>query len=111
MDAAIAPIGLQPAAQRPIELDRVQPAKPAAQSSENRTSSFASEAADRQANRMNAQRSVERDTDTGSLVYRLVDLSTGIVTIQTPSDARLRLRAYIDGVISSTAEPAVEVRA
>lgn len=59
-----------------------------------------------------AQRSVERDDTTGSLVYRLVEVSTGFVAVQTPSDARLRLRAYIDGVMGAKAsEPAVEVTA
>lgn len=61
--------------------------------------------------RLNAERSVERDTATGSLVYRLVDLSSGIVTVQTPTEARLKLRAYIDGVMAQPAQPAVEVRA
>lgn len=61
--------------------------------------------------RLTAERSVEKDSATGSLIYRLVDLSSGIVTIQTPSDARLKLRAYIDGVRAQQANPAVEVRA
>ena len=62
--------------------------------------------------RVDSQRSVERDATTGSMVYRLVDVSTGFVTQQTPSEARLRLRAYIDGVFAAnTPEPAVEVTA
>lgn len=62
--------------------------------------------------RVDSQRSVERDAATGSMVYRLVDVSTGFVTQQTPSEARLRLRAYIDGVFAqNTSEPAVEVTA
>lgn len=62
--------------------------------------------------RVDSQRSVERDVATGSMVYRLVDVSTGFVTQQTPSEARLRLRAYIDGVFAAnTPEPAVEVTA
>lgn len=56
-----------------------------------------------------AQRSVDRDDATGSLVYRLIDVSTGYVTVQTPTDARLKLRAYIDGVLKPNAEPAIEV--
>lgn len=61
--------------------------------------------------RLSSQRSVERDFDTGSLVYRLIDVSSGDVTSQTPSVARLQLRAYIDGVLTPKAEPAVEVTA
>lgn len=62
--------------------------------------------------KMNSQRSVERDTETGSLVYRLVEVSTGFVTVQTPSEARLKLRAYIDGVTAQSAsEPTVAVTA
>lgn len=61
---------------------------------------------------LDAERSVERDATTGSLVYRLVEVSTGFVAVQTPSEARLRLRAYIDGVMGSKApEPAVQVTA
>ncbi|QZO01005.1 hypothetical protein [Chenggangzhangella methanolivorans] len=61
---------------------------------------------------MNAQRSVEKDAQTGSLVYRLVDVATGFVAVQTPSESRLRLRAYIDGVTAQSApEPALEVTA
>ena len=52
---------------------------------------------------IDAQRSVERDQTTGSLVYRLVDMATGVAVTQTPSEARLRLRAYIDGVMTSAA--------
>ncbi|PZQ19065.1 MAG: hypothetical protein DI565_01340 [Ancylobacter novellus] len=52
---------------------------------------------------IDAQRSVERDQTTGSLVYRLVDVATGVAVTQTPSEARLRLRAYIDGVMSVSA--------
>lgn len=114
MDAPIASVGLQPAAQRPVELDRVRPAEPVARS-EGRVDSdrptFASQSQQRLDSRLTAQRTIERDTETGSLVYRLVDLSSGIVTLQTPSDARLRLRAYIDGVISQASAPAIEVRA
>lgn len=59
-----------------------------------------------------AERSVEKDAATGSLVYRLVDVATGFIAVQTPSEARLRLRAYIDGVAAqNTVEPAVEVTA
>ncbi|WP_020181368.1 hypothetical protein [Methylopila sp. M107] len=114
MDAPIASIALQPLPQRPIELDRVRPVEPLAQSAgrtESEPPSFASQAQSRQNSRLTAERSIERDVDTGSLVYRLIDLSSGIVTVQTPSDARLKLRAYIDGVIASGQQPAIEVMA
>lgn len=114
MDAPIASVALQPAPQRPVELDRVPPSQPTAPSG-GRTPSdaptFASEAQSRQTDRLTAERSIERDAETGALVYRLIDLSSGIITIQTPSDARLKLRAYIDGVIATDTPPAVEVMA
>ena len=114
MDAPIASVGLQPPAQRPVELDRVRPVEPAAPSEgrmESGTPTFASQSQQRLDSRLTAQRTIERDADTGSLVYRLVDLSSGIVTLQTPSEARLRLRAYIDGVSTQANTPAIEVRA
>lgn len=114
MDAPIASVGIQPAAQRPVELDRVRPVEPVAPSEgrmQREAPSFATQSRQRLDSRLTAQRTIERDSETGSLIYRLVDLSSGIVTLQTPSDARLRLRAYIDGVISQASAPAVEVRA
>lgn len=113
MDAPIASVTMQPAP-RPIEFDRVQPA-PSSQSTGAQSSGAGS---DRQpfpnemmAARLDAQRSVSLDPDTGSLIYRMIDVSSGDVRSQTPSDARLQLRAYIDTVFSTTPEPAIEVTA
>lgn len=44
---------------------------------------------------------IQQDADTKSLIYRMIDTATGAVTAQTPSDARLKLRAYIDHVVAS----------
>ncbi|MFD1333263.1 hypothetical protein ACFQ4O_14795 [Methylopila musalis] len=44
------------------------------------------------------ERRVELDAETNSLIYRTVEIATGAVLSQTPDEARLRLRAYIDGV-------------
>ncbi|GLK76586.1 hypothetical protein GCM10008171_18400 [Methylopila jiangsuensis] len=44
------------------------------------------------------ERRVEIDAETSSLIYRTVEIATGAVLSQTPDEARLRLRAYIDGV-------------
>lgn len=101
MDAAIGSVTtVQPQKARPSEsAPRVEAPAPE------------SAAISRADSRLTAERSVEKDAATGSLIYRLVDLSSGIVTIQTPSDARLKLRAYIDGVMAYQAQPAVEVSA
>ncbi len=54
---------------------------------------------------LSSQRDVTLDVATGSLVYRLIDVTTGVVSRQTPSEDRLKLRAYIDGVIAANASP------
>ncbi len=62
--------------------------------------------------RSSARREVNEDTATGSMVYRLVDVATGDVTSLTPSEARLKLRAYIDRVVSQkTSQPSFEATA
>ncbi len=113
MDAPIASVTVLPAAPRPIEFDRVQPA-PSSQSTGAQSSGAGT---DRQpfpnelvAARLDAQRSVSLDPDTGSLIYRMIDISSGDVRSQTPSDARLQLRAYINTVFSAP-DPAIEVTA
>jgi len=76
------------------------------------TPAVPAETAARPERKLDAERSVEKDTETGSLVYRLVDVATGFVAVQTPSEARLRLRAYIDGVTGqSNAGSSVQVTA
>lgn len=47
------------------------------------------------------RREAAPDPTTGAMVFRIVEVATGAVTMQTPTDARLKLRAYIDGVFSS----------
>ncbi|MFC7051873.1 hypothetical protein ACFQI3_04140 [Hansschlegelia quercus] len=47
------------------------------------------------------RRETTPDAATGALVYRIVEVATGAVTMQTPTDARLKLRAYIDGIMAS----------
>jgi hypothetical protein len=47
------------------------------------------------------RRETTPDAATGALVYRIVEVATGAVTMQTPTDARLKLRAYIDHVMAS----------
>lgn len=109
MDAPIASVSFQPTASRSIDFGRVEPApsSPSTNARPDRDSSVSGQVAAR----LDAERSVSFDSETGSLVYRLIDISSGLVTSQTPSDARLRLRAYIDSVVSSNTEPAVEVTA
>lgn len=50
-----------------------------------------------------SRREVSDDQTTGSLVFRVVDITTGDVTAQTPTDAQLKLRAYIDRIVPSAA--------
>lgn len=110
MDGSIASVTTPPAQVRwPAEsAQRIDPPSPAASLAPD----FAKDSASGLRSRMLAERSVERDAATGSLVYRLIDVSTGFVTIQTPTDARLKLRAYIDGVIATaSSQRAVEVTA
>lgn len=111
MDAAIGAV-TTPAPQAPQprqpEPARVPPARGASEFSDR---SSRNDAASKLTSRLTAQREVDIDDATGSLVYRLIDLSSGVVTAQTPSEARLKLRAYIDGVIASVAEPGFEATA
>lgn len=99
MDAPIAPTTTPIAPPRtPVpSTQRVEPA-PAARSAADRPKSFAAENASEAEGRLLAERSVDFDEATGSLIYRLIDVTTGFVTVQTPSDARLKMRAYIDGL-------------
>lgn len=105
MDAPLATVSTAVAPQpllRPAEPARVTP-PPSTAATRDRPSQADA--------RLAPQRSIERDTETGSLVYRLTDMASGVVTVQTPSVARLQLRAYIDGVLTPKVEPAVEVTA
>ena len=54
---------------------------------------------------------VTEDSATGSLVYRLVDVGTGTVTVQTPSEAKLKLRAYIDHLFSKKSDSTFDTTA
>lgn len=110
MDAAYGFVTPTLAARPPEPRPQIAPPSPPSGASE-RPNSFGSEIASQLTARLTAQRTVERDDATGSLVYRLIDLSTGLITVQTPSDARLRLRAYIDGVIASASERGFEATA
>ncbi|MET0314601.1 MAG: hypothetical protein ABW275_09435 [Hansschlegelia sp.] len=56
---------------------------------------------DRASSDQDQRRETTPDAATGALVFRIVEVATGAVTMQTPTDARLKLRAYIDHVISS----------
>lgn len=110
MDSAIATLTTPPApAPRPVEpAQRVEPASSAGATGDRNAAGSGARSFDR----ASAQRSFQRDADTGSLVYRLVDINSGVVAVQTPSDARLKLRAYIDGVFASGDKSAgVEVTA
>ncbi|MFD1704453.1 hypothetical protein ACFSCV_15705 [Methylopila henanensis] len=51
------------------------------------------------------ERRVEIDAATNSLIFRTVDIATGVTVQQTPDEARLRLRAYIDTLGAKVAEP------
>jgi hypothetical protein len=53
------------------------------------------------------ERSFDLDIETGSLVYQMVDVAKGTVIVQTPNDARLRLRAYL-ATLEAEAQPMVE---
>lgn len=114
MDASIGAVTTptpQPPPLRQAEPARVPPAA-GASATADRSQSSGGEPSSKMLSRLTAERSVDFDDATGSLVYRLVDLGSGILTIQTPSEARLKLRAYIDGVMASSApEPAIEVTA
>jgi hypothetical protein len=46
------------------------------------------------------RREASPDPTTGALVFRVIEVATGAVTMQTPTDARLKLRAYIDSVFT-----------
>ncbi len=50
--------------------------------------------------RLSSRREIVEDRDTNSMVYRVVDVATGEVASQTPSEARLKLRAYIDRIVA-----------
>jgi hypothetical protein len=101
MDAAIAPVTTPTApARRPVtSAQRVEPPSSAPRTAD-REPSPAAETTVASESRLLAEREVERDDATGSLIYRLIDVATGDVTAQTPSDARLKLRAYIDGLVA-----------
>lgn len=47
-----------------------------------------------------SERQVNFDPATHSLVYTMVDVTSGVVMRQTPDEGRLKLRAYIDGVVA-----------
>lgn len=51
---------------------------------------------------------VNLDPATHSLVYKMVDVASGDVVQQTPDEGRLKLRAYIDGVVANRQQPLVE---
>ncbi|HVI30327.1 hypothetical protein [Hansschlegelia sp.] len=56
-----------------------------------------------------SRREVLEDERTGTFVFRLVDVTSGEVTSQTPSEARLKLRAYIDALVADNARgPSLE---
>jgi hypothetical protein len=102
MDAPIAPVMPPPAAAPRRQLPSTQRVEPstAAPKVADRAPSFASQNATAAESRLLAQRTVERDEATNSLVFRLIDVTTGSVTAQTPSEARLKIRAYIDGLVA-----------
>ncbi|GLK78793.1 hypothetical protein [Methylopila turkensis] len=52
-----------------------------------------------------SERRVDIDAATNSLIFRTVDIATGVTVQQTPDEARLRLRAYIDTLGAKVAEP------
>jgi hypothetical protein len=110
MDAAIGTMTTPPAALRSGPADvtqRVQPAPRAPRSEERPFSS--GDGRNRTEQIAATERRIERDDATGSLIFRLIDVDTGDVAAQTPSEARLRLRAYVDSVMASQAsEPSVE---
>ena len=108
MDASIASVTAPAAPVRRLAAPalRVEPPSTSAQATRSPVTSSGGRASE---GAQPAQRSVDRDDATGSLVYRLIDVTTGYVTVQTPTDARLKLRAYIDGVLKPNAEPVIEV--
>lgn len=62
--------------------------------------------------RMASKLAVSPDGATGEIVFRVIDTATGSVTVQTPSESRLKLRAYIDGVSArKSADPSFETTA
>ncbi|RXF68098.1 hypothetical protein [Hansschlegelia zhihuaiae] len=101
MDAAIAPVTTPtaPVRRTAASAQRVEPSSSAPRTTD-RDPPPAAENAAASESRLLAERDVQRDDATGSLVYRLIDMATGDVTAQTPSEARLKLRAYIDGLVA-----------
>ena len=43
------------------------------------------------------RREIERDRETSALIFKSIDVSTGVVVQQYPEEARLNLRAYLSG--------------
>ncbi len=76
---------------------RVEPATGPSSLSDQRSSGPAASRPDA------SRREVLEDERTGTFVFRLVDVATGQVTSQTPSEARLKLRAYIDALVADNA--------
>ncbi|GBD50287.1 hypothetical protein [Methylopila sp. Yamaguchi] len=55
-----------------------------------------------------SERRIELDYETGSLIYRMIDVTSGVTVRQTPDEARLKLRAYIDGIDAPRSDPSVQ---
>ena len=97
MDAGIGSFGssgVTPPAPVLAPAERPAPPKPIAQSP-----APASQAA------LGSERKVQIDPETQSLIYSTIDVASGVVVRQTPDEARLKLRAYLDGVAADQAKP------
>lgn len=57
---------------------------------------------------LESERRIDLDYETGSLIYRMIDVTSGVTVRQTPDEARLKLRAYIDGIDASKAQPSLQ---
>jgi hypothetical protein len=101
MDATIGTATPPPAAYRPSGGAPSRVTAPSQSSEAGERSSSSHDPA-------SSRREVTDDPATGTMVFRLVDVATGDVTAQTPSEARLKLRAYIDQLSARTNQPSVE---
>ena len=58
------------------------------------------------AERERVEREVDYESDVGDLVFKAVDSTTGQVMSQTPSEALIKLRAYVQEQAAAAAEQA-----
>lgn len=112
MDAALGTLTTPPAGLRSTDGALRVEASPAAPPAQQRVRAAQTAAPSTSDDRADSRREVREDVSTGSFVFRVIDVTTGSVERQTPSEARLKLRAYIDNVVSQQlVEPVFEATA